>query len=78
MLKRVNPTSAILELLSILDTLARSEEYIELNALNYESDVHERASQKINKVYHYTIEHFREPISLEQVASLTDHSPAGF
>lgn len=76
--KHLNPTSAILELLSTLDTLARSEEYIQLNALNYESDVHEKASQKINKVYHYTIEHFREPISLEQVASLTSHSPAGF
>jgi AraC-like DNA-binding protein len=77
-LKKLNPTAAVLELLAILDTLARSEEYIQLNALNYESDVHEKASQKINKVYHYTIEHFREPISLEQVASLTSHSPAAF
>lgn len=74
----INTTASILELLAILDLLARSEEFIELNAANYFSDVHEKSSQKINKVYHYTIEHFREPISLEQVASLTNHSPAAF
>ena len=42
------------------------------------SDAHEKSSQKINKVYHYTIDHFREPISLAQVAALTNHSPAAF
>lgn len=77
-ISRTDTTASILELLAILDLLARSEEFVELNAVNYSSDVHEKASQKINKVYHYTVEHFREPISLQQVASLTDHSPAAF
>ena len=40
--------------------------------------MHEKSSQKINKVYLYTIEHFREPISLADVADLTNHSPAAF
>lgn len=77
-IKMLNTTSAVLELLSILDSLSRSEEFEALNAANYVSDVHEKYSQKINRVYHYTIEHFREPISLAQVASLTNHSPAAF
>jgi len=77
-IRALNTTSAILELLSILDMLARSDEFEFLNAANYVSDAHEKYSQKINKVYHYTIEHFREPISLAQVASLTNHSPAAF
>jgi AraC-like DNA-binding protein len=77
-IKALNTTSAILELLSILDMLARSDEFDFLNAANYVSDAHEKYSQKINKVYHFTIEHFREPISLAQVASLTNHSPAAF
>lgn len=76
--KSMNTTSSILELLAILDILARSEEFVQLNSVNYVSDVHEKSSQKINKVYHYTIEHFREPISLDQVAALTNHSPAAF
>jgi AraC-like DNA-binding protein len=77
-IKMLNTTAAILELLSILDSLSRSEEFETLNAASYVSDAHEKYSQKINRVYHYTIEHFREPISLAQVASLTNHSPAAF
>jgi AraC-like DNA-binding protein len=77
-IKTLNTTSAILELLSILDMLARSGEFELLNTANYVSDAHEKYSQKINKVYHFTIEHFREPISLAQIASLTNHSPAAF
>lgn len=76
--KGMNTTSSVLELLAILDILGRSEEFIQLNSVNYIIDVHEKSSQKINKVYHYTIEHFREPISLDQVASLTNHSSAAF
>jgi AraC-like DNA-binding protein len=77
-IKSMNTTASILELLAILDILARSDEFILLNSVNYISDVHEKFSQKINKVYHYTIEHFREQISLAQVAALTNHSPAAF
>lgn len=74
----MNPTTAVLELLGILDLLARSDEFIKINSVNYVIDAHEKSSQKINRVYHFTIEHFREPISLDQVAALTDHSPAAF
>ncbi len=71
-------TTAILGLLELLDILARSDEFEYLNTNNYVSNAHEKSSQKINKVYHYTIAHFREPISLADVAALTDHSPAAF
>lgn len=74
----MDATTSVLELLAILDLLARSGEFLKLNSVNYVIDVHEKSSQKINRVYHYTIEHFREPISLDRVASLTDHSPAAF
>jgi AraC-like DNA-binding protein len=77
-LKKLNSTASLLAVLAILDILASSDEYLQLNALNYKSDVHEKASRKINCVYHFTIEHFREPISLCQVASLTNHSASAF
>ena len=77
-IKGMQGTTSILTLLAILDRMARSEEYIYLNAVNYASDVHEKSSEKINRVYHYTIERFREPIHLEEVASLTNHSSAAF
>jgi AraC-like DNA-binding protein len=78
LLSKRNSTEAILETLSILDYLARSEEFEYLNAQNYVSTVHEKSSQRINKVYHYTVEHFREDITLDEVAALTNHSPAAF
>jgi len=77
-ISKKNSTDAILELLSLLNYLARSQEFELLNAGNYVSTVHEKSSQRINKVYHYTVEHFREQITLEDVASLTNHSPAAF
>jgi AraC-like DNA-binding protein len=77
-IRNLHGTDSILQLLSLLDGLARSNEYFYLNASNYKSDVHEKSSQKINRVYLYTIEHFRETISLAEVADLTNHSPAAF
>lgn len=74
----MNPTTAVLELLRILDGLARSDEFIKLNSVNYVIETHEKSAEKINRVYHFTIEHFREAISLDQVAALTDHSAAAF
>ena len=77
-LRSASGAAAILDLLSLLDHLARSQHFQYLNSVNYISDAHEKSSQKINKVYHYTIANFREPISLDMVASLTNHSPAAF
>ncbi len=77
-IKDTKGTQSILLLLSILDQLAHSEEFVYVNGTHYASDVHEKSSERINKVYHYTIEHFRKPITLSQVASLTNHSPAAF
>lgn len=74
----MDETTSIIELLSILDRLARSPEFIYLNPINYASNAHEKASQKINKVYQYTVAHFREPISLDDVAALTNHSTSAF
>jgi AraC-like DNA-binding protein len=76
--KSMSTTRRILILLEVLDELAHSEETLFLNTLDYKSAAHEKASQRINKVYLYTIEHFREPISLADVASLTNHSIPSF
>lgn len=77
-LKELPPSSMILELLSILNCMVHTEEFIYLNPVNYVSTANEKSSQKINKVYHFTVANFREPIALKDVASLTHHSPAAF
>ncbi|MEO5601462.1 MAG: AraC family transcriptional regulator [Cyclobacteriaceae bacterium] len=78
LIRGMHGTTSILTLLSILDLMARSEEFIYLNAATYISDVHEKSSEKINKVYHYTIENFRKRITLSEVASLPNHSAVAF
>ncbi len=77
-IRKLEGTHAILELLSILHELARSQEYRFFNSVNYIVDAHEKSSEKINKVYKYTISNFQEPISLDIVAELTNHSKAAF
>lgn len=78
LIRSMHGTTSILTLLSILDSMARSQEFIYLNAATYVSDAHEKSSEKINKVYHYTIGNFRKRITLSEVASLTNHSGAAF
>lgn len=70
--------ASIIQLLSILDALASTNEFEFLNSEHYESNAHEPTFQKLNKVYLYTIENFRNKITLEDVAALTNHSPAAF
>ena len=78
LIRGLQGAARIIELLSLLDLMARSQEFNYLNTINYISDAHEKSSQKINEVYLYTIGHFREPISLSTVASLTGHSTVSF
>ena len=70
--------ASILELLYVLDILARSDEFEFVNPVDYVVQTRELYSLKINRVYQYTISHFRENISLDEVASITNHSIAAF
>ena len=77
-LRRLSGAAAIIELLDILTLLARSDEFVFLNHERYLNDLKDRDSGKINKVYGYTQEHFKEHISLATVAALTNLSAAAF
>lgn len=70
--------TAILQIVSILDILATSDEYSMLNSIHYLSDVNNIDSRKINKVYHYTQTYFKQPISLSDVAAVINLTEAAF
>ncbi|MEO1011434.1 MAG: AraC family transcriptional regulator [Bacteroidota bacterium] len=76
--RKMEGTKAILELLGILNSLALSKEYSFFNNVNYTVDTHEKHTEKINRVYRYTIGNFQRDISLDTVAGLTNHSRAAF
>lgn len=70
--------TALMEVLSILDILAHSDDYTLLNATSFISEPNHQDSQKINKVFLYTEKHFREPIALSEVAALVNITEAAF
>jgi AraC-like DNA-binding protein len=77
-LRKLSGAAAIIELLDILTLLAGSDEFVFLNHARYQTDLKDLDSEKINKVYGHTLEHFMEHISLATVAALTNLSAAAF
>ncbi len=77
-MKQMDRTNRILELLSLLDMLSTSKEFEFINSIDYLSEAHEKYAQKINRVYEYTIQHFRKPIELNEIAKLTNLSTSAF
>ncbi|UOE51037.1 AraC family transcriptional regulator [Mucilaginibacter sp. SMC90] len=74
----LNETTAIIELLSVLDTIARSDDFILLNPVVNMKQVSDLHSWKVNTVYVYTAQHFKEPVSLASVADLINLTPSAF
>lgn len=77
-LREMSGAPAIAKLITLLDNLARSEEYTFLNHAAYLSDLNNADTQKINRVFAYVHDHFREHIPLATVAELTNLSAAAF
>lgn len=80
-LSRINRTPGIatlMDVLYILDILARSDNFTLLNATGFLNEPNNLESQKINKVFLYTENHFKEPIALSEVAALVNITEAAF
>lgn len=81
LLKKMDDVSslpALMQLVSILDLLGRSDDFMFLNADISLNEGKDEDAQKIEKVFWYTTHHFSEPISLADVAALTNYSIAAF
>ncbi len=77
-ISKKNGLSALLDLLSILDTLAKSKEYSFINKIDNSANLDNETLTRIKNVYQYTLDNFRDPISLEYVAALSFLSPTAF
>ncbi len=71
-------TESVILLLSILDSLAQSKDYQLLHNAAYARTLKETETSRINLVYNYAVQHFREPIALEEVAALLHMTPTSF
>lgn len=71
-------TDSMILLLTILDSLAQSKDFHLLHNSEYTQTLKETETNRINLVYNYVVQHFREPIALEQVAALLHMTPTSF
>ena len=65
-------------MLRLLDILAQSSSYEILSSPYFRSIENSNESNKINKVFEYIFQNFREEIALQDVADLVPLSPAAF
>jgi AraC-like DNA-binding protein len=71
-------TESLILLLSILDSLAHTKDFHLLHNSAYTQTLKETETDRINVVYNYVVQHFREPIALEEVAALLHMTPTSF
>ncbi len=77
-LMKKKDASNIIELLSILDIIAKSEEVERISKSAFLPNYSGLDHEKINKVYRYIFDNFSEDIHLEKIASLVNMSKSGF
>ncbi|MEQ9231567.1 MAG: AraC family transcriptional regulator [Cyclobacteriaceae bacterium] len=73
----LNPFDRILKLLSILNDLALSEEYLTLNAKGFSLEIQPQDNDRINVVLNHVRENFQHPITLAEITdkvSMTEPS----
>lgn len=68
----------VLHLLQLLNLLAKSEKFFQLSSSGFSDLFIENHSDRINKVFEYTLANFKEPIELEKVAELVYMSRTAF
>lgn len=69
---------SIIQLLSILQVLANSAEFNFISSLGYTNTSKETDKDRMTEVYNYIMKHFRQNISLEEVADVANMSATSF
>lgn len=68
----------VLNLLELLNLLAKSDKFFPLSSSGFSDLFIENHSDRINKVFEYTLANFKEPVELETVAELVCMSRTAF
>lgn len=68
----------MLQLLRTLADMAACKELQLLSSLGFQPDLSEGEKERINAIYEFTLQHFRQPIYLEEVSSLVRMVPNSF
>lgn len=67
-----------MELLNVLNILAQSKNYRILSSIGYSSQLNEHESSRLNNIYKFILENFRNDIDLGKVALFASMTPQAF
>lgn len=70
--------NCFLELLSILNVLANSADITYLHAFDYGNRYTKKEHERLNRIYTFVENSYQRPISLEEIAELSNYSKAAF
>lgn len=71
-------TESLIQLLKILEKLAAAKSYHYLSSRSYENEFNQHETDRLNRVYEYVMNNFRQKIQLEAIAKLLHMTPSSF
>lgn len=74
----LNGLERLLHLLSILNAISKSDEYHILSNKGPSLETNTNDPKRINTIYEYVMDHFTEPITIEEASDLIHMCPATF
>ncbi len=74
----LNGFDGVLKLLSMLHELSQSNDYQYITSLNYENTHKISETERMRLVHEYVMKHYKEKISLSEVAALANMAEAAF
>jgi AraC-like DNA-binding protein len=71
-------TERVITLLTILDKVAATKEKQFINTLYQPVALEEAEANRLNEIFHHTLTHFQDKITLEEIAAVAHLSPKAF
>ena len=68
----------LISLLQILETLAHSKDIELLSNSHYQEEYDQYDTDRINQIYKYSLDHFQQKITIEEIAEVANISPHSF
>ncbi|TDW95897.1 AraC family transcriptional regulator [Dinghuibacter silviterrae] len=73
-----NGFERIIAFLEIIEALTESREYEQLASVGYAHNFNERDTERMTRVFKYLMQHFADPISLQEIADVANMTPPAF
>ncbi|WP_230679854.1 AraC family transcriptional regulator [Pontibacter rufus] len=68
----------VIALLKCLVAIANESQLIMLSSMGFQADIAETENERLNAIYEYTLSHFKQKITLEEIADIAGLIPNSF